>query len=84
MEKGDILRKFNKVLNIVMGSFFGVFIGYSIYQYFDYKRNPGLYEMQSVLLYTGIKIYGLGTLVILLIGVVLKLLMKGKLKNIDS
>jgi len=84
VEKGDILRKFNKVLNIVMGSFFGVFIGYSIYQYFDYKRNPGLYEMQSVPWYTGIKIYGLGTLVILLIGVVLKLLMKGKLKNIDS
>lgn len=84
MEEGNILRKFNGILNIIMGSFSGVFIGYSIYQYFDYKRNPGLYEIQSAPWYTGIKIYGLGTLVILLIGVVLKLLMKGKLKNINS
>lgn len=78
------MRKFNKVLNIVMSSFSGVFIGYSIYQYFDYKRNPGLYEIQSAPWHTGIKIYALVTLVILLIGVVFKLLMKGKLKNIDS
>ena len=78
------MKKFNEVLNIIMGSFFGVFIGYSIYQYVDYKRNPGLYEIQSAPWYTGIKIYGLATLVILLIGVISKLLIKGKLRNIDS
>lgn len=78
------MRKLNKVLNIVMGSFLGVFIGHSIYQYVDYKRNPGLYEIQSAPWYTGIKIYGLATLVVLLIGVILKLLIKGKLRNIDS
>jgi cytosine/uracil/thiamine/allantoin permease len=84
VEEGNILRKLNKVLNIVMGSFLGVFIGHSIYQYVDYKRNPGLYEIQSAPWYTGIKIYGLATLVVLLIGVILKLLIKGKLRNIDS
>ena len=78
------MKKLNEVLNIIMGSFFGVFIGYSIYQYFDYKRNPGLYEIQSAPWYTGIKIYGLATLVILLIGIISKLLIKGKLRNIDS
>ena len=78
------MKKFNKVLNIIMGSFFGVFIGYSIYQYVDYKRNPGLYEIQSAPWYTGIKIYGLVTLVVLLTGIILKLLIKSKLRNIDS
>lgn len=77
------MRKLNETLNVIMGSAFGIFIGYSIYQYVDYRRNPGFYEIQSAPWYTGIKIYGLGTLVVLLIGVILKLLIKRKLKIID-
>lgn len=68
-------------LNIIIGSFVGVFIGHSIYRYFDYKKHPGLYEIQSVPWYTSIQIYLLGTLIIIFIGIILKLLIKKKLKN---
>ena len=68
-------------LNIIIGSFIGVFIGNSTYRYFDYKKHPGLYEIQSAPWYTSIQIYGLATVIVILIAIILKLLIKKKLKN---
>ena len=42
-----MLRKLNCFLNIVIGSFIGVFIGYGIYKFWHFKTYPNLYVMQS-------------------------------------
>ena len=34
-----VLKKLNRILNIVIGSFIGVFIGHGIYVYWDYKTH---------------------------------------------
>ena len=75
------LKKWNMNLNTIIGSFIGVFIGHSMYRYFDYKKHPGLYEIQSAPWYTSIQIYGLATFVVIFIAIALKLLIKKKLKN---
>ena len=51
-------NKLNSILNIIMGSVVGVFIGYSVYSVWDYKTHPGLYAMQSAPWYTTLLIYG--------------------------
>ena len=38
-----MLRKLNCFLNIVIGSFIGVFIGYGIYKFWHFKTYPNLY-----------------------------------------
>ena len=40
------MKKFNQILNIIMGSFFGVFIGSTISNYREYMQMPDIYEMQ--------------------------------------
>lgn len=75
------LKKWNVNLNVIIGSFIGIFIGSSIYIYFDYKKHSDLYEMQSEPWYTGIQIYGLGAVIVISIAIILKLLIKKKLKN---
>ncbi len=75
------LKKWNMNLNIIIGSFIGVFIGHSMYRYFDYKKQPGLYEIQSAPWYSSIQIYGLGACIVIFIAIILKFLIKKKLKN---
>lgn len=64
-----------------MGSFAGVFIGHSAYEYFHYKKHPGLYEMQSAPWYASIQIYGLATGLVIFVAILLKLIIKNKVKN---
>ena len=42
-----MLRKLNCFLNIVIGSFIGVFIGFGIYEFWHFKTYPNSYVMQS-------------------------------------
>lgn len=58
-------KKLNDMLNIVIGSCVGVFVGHLIYLYLDYKKRPGLYEMQSAPWYTSVIVYGLCTFTLL-------------------
>ncbi|WP_058485581.1 hypothetical protein [Defluviitalea phaphyphila] len=69
-------KKLNNILNIIIGSFVGVFIGHLIYKYFDYINYPELYVMQSSHWYTTIFIYGYITAVIILICIILKYFLK--------
>lgn len=78
MEK---LKKQNTRLNIIIGSFIGVFISFSIFKYLDYRKFPALYEVQSAPWHTSIQIYGIATAIVLLIAIILKLFIKKKLKN---
>ncbi|MBD5450756.1 MAG: hypothetical protein HDR28_11565 [Lachnospiraceae bacterium] len=71
----------NSILNIIIGAFIGVFIGHGIYVFWDYKTHPDLYAMQSAPWYTSILVYGLFTIVTLIVGIMIKLIIRHKLKQ---
>jgi len=75
-----MLKKVNNILNIVIGSFIGVFIGHGIYVFWDYKTHPNLYAMQSAPWYTSILVYLIFTIVFLAVAIIIKLLIRRKLK----
>lgn len=77
-----MLEKWNNILNVVMGSFAGVFIGHALYVYWEYRKSPALYAMQSAPWYTSIAVYGAVTIVILLIAGILKDLIQKKQKRL--
>lgn len=76
-----MLKKLNGILNIIMGSSIGVFIGHSIYAYWEYRKHPDIYMMQSAPWYTSIIVYSLITAIILTSTLLLKYMIKKKLKN---
>lgn len=76
-----MLKKINSILNIIIGSFIGVFIGHGIYVFGDYKTHPDLYAMQSAPWYTSILVYGLFTIVVLIVGIIIKLIIRLRLKE---
>lgn len=76
-----MLKKINRILNIIIGSFIGVFIGQGIYVLGDYKTHPDLYAMQSAPWYTSILVYGLFTIVVLIVGIIIKLIIRLRLKE---
>lgn len=51
-------KKIDRFLNIVMGSFIGVFLGYGGYEYVYYRTHPDLYAWDSAPWYTSIMVYG--------------------------
>ena len=71
-------KKLNRILNIVMGSSIGVFIGHGIYVFWEYKTHPSLYAMQSAPWYTSILIYGIFLIVVLLIAIAIKFMIRKK------
>ena len=76
-----MLKKINSVLNIIIGSSIGVFIGHGIYVCWDYKAHPDLYAMQSAPWYTSILVYGLFTIAVLIAGIMIKLIIRHRLKQ---
>lgn len=76
-----MLKKINSILNIIIGSSIGVFIGHGIFVSQDYKAHPGLYAMQSAPWYTSILAYGLFTIVVLIAAIMMKLIIRHKLKQ---
>ena len=42
-----MLKRLNNILNVVMGSSVGVIVGHTIYVYWEYRKYPDLYAMQS-------------------------------------
>jgi membrane protein DedA with SNARE-associated domain len=76
-----MFRRFNVILNYIIGSFVGAFIGNSIYRYFHYTRNPNLYEMQSEPWYICIVVNGLVVIFIVFVSIIAKLLIKKKIQK---
>lgn len=66
------MKRVNQILNIIMGGFVGVFIGHSMYKYWDFHTHPGLYAIQSAPWHTSILIDGIFTFIVLAICIVLK------------
>jgi len=73
-----MLKKINYFLNILIGSFVGVFIGHGIYIFWDYKTHPDLYAMQSTSWYTSILLHGIVMIIILITAIMIKLIFRRK------
>ncbi len=67
-----MLKKLNRILNIVIGTCIGLFIGYGISVFWDYKTHPDLYLVRSAPWYTGILVHGIVTIVILIALIIIK------------
>lgn len=76
-----MLKKLDFILNIVIGSFIGVFVGRGIFVFWDYKTHPDLYAMQSAPWYTGILVCGIFTAAVLMLAVIVKLVIRKKVKS---
>lgn len=76
-----MLKKLNGVLNILIISLIGAFAGHAIYVCLDYRTQPGLYAMQSAPWYAGILYYGIFTIALLIIAVIIKLTLWRKFKQ---
>lgn len=61
------MERVYQVLRIALWCFLGVYIGSSLYQYYDYATHPELYSMPSAPWYTGIFIRGIFTAVMTVI-----------------
>ena len=75
-----MLRKLNCFLNIVIGSFIGVFIGFGIYKFWHFKTYPNLYAMQSAPWYTELLLDGALVAVLVVVCIIRKLIIWRKLK----
>lgn len=71
-----MLRRINQLLNIVIGSSVGVFIGRGIYEYCYFKKHPDLYAMQAIPWYFGVLIYGVIALITVVVCFVLKVVVQ--------
>ncbi len=76
-----MLKKLNLILNTIIGSFIGVLIGHGIYVLCDFKAHPDLYAMQSAPWYTSIIFYGIVTVVVLTVAIIIKLIIRKKIKK---
>ncbi len=75
-----MLKKANHLLTILMYSLIGVYIGYSICIYADYRTRPGLYAMYSAPWYTPLLLHGASVLVLLAVLFAAKLVIRHLLK----
>ena len=75
-------KKINQMLNIIMGSFIGMFIGSGLYKYWHFRKYPYLYVIQSAPWYTGILINGLLVLVLLAVCMIVKVILMEKMERI--
>lgn len=69
-----MLKKCNRILNIIIGFSVGIFFGLLIYNFVDYKKHRLLYEIQSAPWYTSSIIYGLVTIFVILIVIIIKII----------
>ncbi len=75
------MKKINAILNVVIGAFVGVFIGRSIYVYWDFKTHPDLYAAQSAPWYTSILVSGAFTVIVVLLAFIIKLVIRKYMKK---
>lgn len=61
------MKKLYSILKIVLWSFIGVFIGKSLFTWYDYKAHPDLYAVQSVPWYLSIEINAVFTITVVIV-----------------
>lgn len=68
-----MLKKLNRVCNILIIVLIVAFVGYGLYVVWEYHTHPDVYAMQSAPWYIGIGLYGLLTIIIMTVVVLIKL-----------
>lgn len=76
-----MIKKLNQIINIIIGSSVGVFVGYGIYVFWDYRTHSDLYAMQSAPWYTSIFVYGIVMLIFVAVAVIAKLIIRKNIKK---
>lgn len=70
------MRQFKKdlpqILNVVMASFFGAWLGHAVWLWRDHAAYPELYAVQSAPWYTSIMVRGAMTVGVILVCLILK------------
>lgn len=74
------MKRLNHLLNIILGASIGVFIGRSLFRWWDYSAHPSLYAMQSAPWYTSILLHGAVTAAVALAILLIKLVLQKKTK----
>ena len=75
------MKMLDLVLNYIIGAFIATFVGNVIYRFWDFKAHPDLYAMQSAPWYTSILLYGVVTIIVVAIAVIIKLIIRKKIKK---
>ena len=73
-------KKINQILNIIMGSMIGVFVGSGLYRYWHFRKYPDLYLIQSAPWYTSILIQAVYTLILLALCMIVKVILIEKIE----
>lgn len=73
------MKKVNFLMNIIIGTFIGIFIGNALYVIWDYRASPGKYIIMSAPWYTSILLYGVVTLGVVSVCMVVKVIIKKSL-----
>ena len=74
------MKRLYYILKLSLWCFVGVFIGSSLYQYYDYKKYPDLYAVQSAPWYLSIEIRGIFTAIIVMAILIVMWIVKKKIK----
>ncbi len=72
-----------RILDNLMGALAGVFLISSLLKYLDYRKNPGIYEINSAPWYTSILVNGAFVVIIFLIILIIKYLLIRREKRED-
>lgn len=75
------MKRIHQILNILIGSSLGVFIGRSLYTWYDFKTQPILYVLRSAPWYTGVLLEGALTAVIITIAFAVKFFIKKRMEK---
>lgn len=71
------MKKLYRILNIMLWSFISVFVGSSIYKFYNYKSTPDIYAMQSAPWYLSIEIQAfLTAIIVVVIFVIMRIIKK--------
>lgn len=78
------MNKLYRFLGIAVWSFIGVFIGSSIYTFYDYRTHPELYAMRSAPWYLSIRLGAVFTLVFVAVFLLLRWVLRRKMGRGDK
>ena len=76
-----MLKKIKHIMNIVISSTFGVYLGKVLFVWFDYKNNPGLYKLYSAPWYTEIIVASVAYGIILFAAIAIQCFVIYKIKQ---
>lgn len=72
------MKKLYKIMKTSIWCFIGIFIGNSLFRYYDYKTHPGLYLCQSAPWYLAIELEGVFTAVVVMVFLIIMRIIKKK------